>query len=224
MLEVDRIAIEETGPNLFQMMENAGRNLALVAQSMLGDDWAQSPVVVLAGTGGNGGGGLTAGRHLLNHGGVVSAVITDVGRLGEVPAQQLEIFRYAGGTVVAMPPEKAALIIDAIIGYSLLGPPRGSARALIDWANAAPAPVLSLDVPSGVDATTGQASGAAITAAVTMTLALPKPGLCADQAGELILADIGIPGEVYRRLGRPEAAQVFTGRYRVPLRRNLQPA
>ena len=221
MLEVDRIAIEETGPNLYQMMENAGRNLALEAQEMLGEEWPTATIVVLAGTGGNGGGGLTAGRHLRNHGGNVCALVTDVDRLGEVPGRQLEIFRHSGGELLSTLPDEAMLIIDAVIGYSLRGAPRGGALEMIEYANASPAPVLSLDVPSGVDSTTGEAPGAAIAATRTMTLALPKYGLCSAQAGDIVLADIGIPAEVYARLGRAEAGAVFNGRYRVPLRRSL---
>lgn len=223
MLEVDRIAIEETGPNLYQMMENAGRNLALEAQAMLGSEWHTAKIVVLAGTGGNGGGGLTAGRHLRNHGGNVVAVVTDVDRLGDVPSRQLDLFRHAGGQLLDNPPDDVGLIIDAVVGYSLRGAPRGRALELIEWANAATAPVLSLDIPSGIDASTGEAPGAAIVAVRTMTLALPKLGLCSPNAGELVLADIGIPAGVYARLGRPEAGSVFDGRYRVPLRRNLVP-
>ena len=63
MREVDRIAVEETGPNLFMMMENAGRNLALAAIGMLGDDWRDARVLVLAGSGGNGGGLDELGCH-----------------------------------------------------------------------------------------------------------------------------------------------------------------
>jgi NAD(P)H-hydrate epimerase len=221
MLEIDRIAVEETGPSLYQMMENAGRNLAGVARAMLGDDWRTGRIVVLAGTGGNGGGGITAGRHLLNHGARVAAAITDASRLGEVPAQQLEVFRHAGGAVLASLPDSADLIVDALIGYSLRGAPRGRALELIEWANGAAAPVLSLDVPSGIDATTGEALGAAVAATRTMTLALPKLGLRSRNAGVLDLADIGIPREVYLRMGAPTGAEVFDGRYRVPLQRNL---
>ena len=68
MVEVDRVAIEDTGPNLLQMMENAGRNLAEQALSSLGDSWREANIVVLAGSGGNGGGGICGARHLANHG------------------------------------------------------------------------------------------------------------------------------------------------------------
>lgn len=226
MLEVDRIAIEETGPNLFQMMENAGRSLATEALSMLREPNGSSTVLILAGTGGNGGGGITAGRHLLNHR-VGDVIVTVTGRtsLGDVPAQQLELFAHAGGDVVEGPisagSSRPGLVIDAIIGYSLQGAPRGRALEMIDWANAAGAPILALDIASGIDATSGGAPGAAVVATKTMTLALPKHGLCASQCGELVLADIGLPAEVYRRLGRPEGGAIFDGRYRVPLQRNL---
>lgn len=90
MREVDRVAVEEVGPNLYQMMENAGRNLASLCVELLGERWASAPVVVLAGTGGNGGGGICAARHLANHGGAL--VVSDLTRLGGVPANQLTLY------------------------------------------------------------------------------------------------------------------------------------
>lgn len=68
MREIDRIAVEETGPNLFQMMENAGRNLAVLVTELLGANWQGAEILVLAGGGGSGGGGICAARHLANHG------------------------------------------------------------------------------------------------------------------------------------------------------------
>ena len=92
MREVDRVAIEGVGPNLYQMMENAGRNLASLCVEMLGEGWTTAPVVVLAGTGGNGGGGICAARHLASHGGQVTPVVSHVARLAGVPAEQLALF------------------------------------------------------------------------------------------------------------------------------------
>ena len=220
MREIDRIAIDETGPNLFQMMENAGRNLASVAVGMLRAD-RSTTVMILAGTGGNGGGGLTAGRHLANHGFRVVAVVTNEARLGEVPAAQLALLRHAGGRVTVSPPSHADLVIDALIGYSLQGAPTGPVAELIQWVSAMDGPVLSLDVPSGLDASSGATPGVAVHADRTLTLALPKTGLTNTAAGDLVLGDIGIPAEVYRRAGVAEAADVFRGRYLVPLRRNV---
>src|SRR5260370_12709241 len=68
MRELDRIAIEETGPSLLQMMENAGRNVALLAMELMAANRTTARVVVLAGSGGNGGGGICSARHLSNHG------------------------------------------------------------------------------------------------------------------------------------------------------------
>jgi NAD(P)H-hydrate epimerase len=93
------------------------------------------------------------------------------------------------------------LIIDGIIGYSLKGAPRGAANTMIRWANAQAAPVLALDAPSGVDTTSGTVFDPAMRADATLTLALPKKGLSvagvAEQVGELYLADISVPPELY---------------------------
>jgi NAD(P)H-hydrate epimerase len=221
MREVDRVAIEEVGPNLYQMMENAGRNLAIAVLQKLGPDWAETPIAVLCGTGGNGGGGICAARHLANRGADVSVVLTDPGRLSPVPKEQLGIYRGTDGKIIdAADIGRLApsLIVDAIIGYSLRGSPRDVARRMIDWAGARAAPVISLDVPSGIDATSGETFGAHVNASLTLTLALPKTGLAPESSGDLWLADIGIPGEVYRRVGIDVPAGLFGKRFQVPLR------
>jgi NAD(P)H-hydrate epimerase len=93
------------------------------------------------------------------------------------------------------------LIVDGLIGYRLKGAPQGTVADLIRWANAQAAPILALDIPSGVDGTTGTVLDPAIKATATMTLALPKAGLFAPEAqtwvGELYLADIGVPPTLY---------------------------
>jgi NAD(P)H-hydrate epimerase len=90
--------------------------------------------------------------------------------------------------------------VDALIGYSLRGAPRGRAAELIALCNRCAGRVLSLDVPSGLDATTGDVPGVAIQPERTLTLALPKTGLH-SLPGDLYLADIGIPPQVYEQLG-----------------------
>jgi NAD(P)H-hydrate epimerase len=221
MREVDRVAIEEVGPNLHQMMENAGRNLALTVLETLGANWTSTPITVLAGTGGNGGGGICAARHLANRGADVTVAITDPQALTSVPNEQLEVYRGTPGKLAdlaALDTLRPGLIVDAIIGYSLGGAPRGVAGRMIEWIGNQPAPVISLDVPSGIDSTTGEAHGAHVRAAVTLTLALPKTGLDAATVGELWLADIGIPREVYRRVGIDVPTGVFGNRFRVAVR------
>lgn len=221
MSEIDRIAVEETGPHLVQMMENAGRSLAISALRTPRLLEAGGPIVVMAGTGGNGGGGICAARHLANRGLEVRLVVTDDSRLGEIPALQLDIFRSTPGRLIGesdLDRDVPALIVDALVGYSLKGDLRGISRDLAVWANNADAPIISLDVPSGVEATTGEAPAAHIQASQTVTLALPKTGLDGEAVGDLYLADLGIPAEAYRRAGISVPTDVFAGSFMVSVR------
>ncbi len=207
MAEVDRAMIEDYGISLPQMMENAGRNLAHLARDRFFDgDPRGMRTVVLAGTGGNGGGALVAARRLHNWGADVRVLLSaDRAALSSVPSNQLGVLEAMG--VPHGGPEELCdgpvvdLIIEGIIGYSLAGAPRGGAATLIRWANRQNAPILSLDVPSGMDPNTGETYEPAIRAAATMTLALPKTGLATEAArdavGELYLADIGVPPSLY---------------------------
>jgi len=202
MIEVDRVAIEDTGPNLLQMMENAGRNLALQAMASLGDAWRGANIVVLAGNGGNGGGGICAARHLANRGAQVRLCLVSRDRLGEAGGWQRHIYQATPGREVdidslANSDEPVDLVLDALLGYGLECAPRGNALRLIQWANGSGAPILALDIPSGVNATTGATPGEYIRARRTLTLALPKTGLLPELTGDLILADIGIPPGAY---------------------------
>lgn len=207
MVEVDRAMIEDFGVQLIQMMENAGRSLARVARTCFEAE-AMRRVAVLAGTGGNGGGALVCARRLWNWGADVAVFVSaEDDRFTDVPRHQLDIVRRMGIPIAvgAPPRDEVNLVIDGVIGYSLRGDPRGAAAELIRWANMQPAPVLSLDVPSGMDATTGAVRDPAIRAAATLTLALPKKGLrepaVRSLVGGLYLADISVPPELYSRMG-----------------------
>ncbi len=206
MIEVDRLMIEKYGIELIQMMENAGRALALVAkQVFLKNDLKNKKIAVLAGTGGNGGGALVAARRLSSWGGEVQVFLTKK-ELKAAPAHQLKIIRNMEIPVfqanqLAKLKEPFDLIIDGIIGYSLKGNPRENAAMLIAWANKQKAPTLALDTPSGIDLTTGEIYNPVIEADATLTLALPKKGLY-DPAvkklrGDLYLADISVPPQLY---------------------------
>jgi NAD(P)H-hydrate epimerase len=204
MREVDRIAVEEFGLGILQMMENAGRNLAENVMDMLGG--AEGQVTVLAGSGGNGGGGLCCARHLHNRGFTVWVVLSkETTALTGAARNQLDILQ-AAGLRPAAPSEaqdvirRAHIVVDALIGYSLRGAPRGRAAELIELCNQHAARVISLDVPSGLDATTGETPGAAVRPERILTLALPKTGL-EGVPGDLYLADIGIPPQVFQQLG-----------------------
>jgi NAD(P)H-hydrate epimerase len=206
MREVDRIAVDETGMLLEQMMENAGRSLATVARHMLGGSAAGKRVLVLAGPGGNGGGGLVAARHLAAAGGAVSVALDrPTAELAPVPRRQHELARAAGIPVAhAEPPASdAELILDALLGYGQAGPPRDAAADLIEWTGGRR--VLALDVPSGLELATGSLHEPHVWAEATLTLALPKRGLRdaagREAVGQLLLADISVPAAVYARLG-----------------------
>ncbi len=207
MIEVDRAMMEDAQIELIQMMENAGRNLAhLARQRFLGGNPVGKSVVVLAGTGGNGGGALVAARRLHNWGAHVQAFVTQpLERFTPIPAHQFDVLQRMRVPIhpadAVSQADRPDLILDGVIGYSLKGAPYGTAAALIRWANAQGMPILSLDAPSGVDTTTGTVFDPAMRATATMTLALPKEGLRAPgveaQVGELYLADISVPPELY---------------------------
>lgn len=219
MIAVDRVAVEMTGPRLLQMMENAGRNLAELAIQILGRKWRDAEIVILAGSGGNGGGGICAARHLANRNIDISLCMAKPDDLTTAAENQLHIFRSTNGREISgnkLETLYPDLIIDALIGYNLSAVPDSSFAELIHWANVNEATTLSLDVPSGIDATTGDAPGVFIQPQYTMTLALPKTGLRADVTGDLWLADIGIPEGVYKQLDIPYSLP-FGKRYRVAL-------
>lgn len=198
MIEIDRVMIEDFNIGLIQMMENAGRNLA----QLVLDLWAPPTVTVLAGSGGNGGGGLVAARHLANRGVDVKVTLSKpADRFTGVPAHQLDILQRMGVAVVDTP-QPAAVVIDALIGYSLKGAPQGRGAELIAAVGDLGASVVSLDTPSGLDVTTGLVPGVVVTADATITLALPKIGLReAAQVGDLYVADISVPPAAYDTIG-----------------------
>jgi NAD(P)H-hydrate epimerase len=215
MREVDRLMVDDYGIGLVQMMENAGRSLAAQARMVHGGDAANARVVVLVGTGNNGGGGLVAARHLANAGADVQVALTTPQPLpGEVPERQraaLERMGIPGSDGVtgleAIPAllRDADLILDAMIGYSLRGAPREPVATWIRLANAASGRRIALDLPSGLDGDAGAPCDPTLRAAATLTLAWPKAGLLAPAAqvfvGDLYLADISVPEAVYRALG-----------------------
>ena len=99
----------------------------------------------------------------------------------------------------------ADLIIDALVGYGLVGPPKGMAAAIIEMAMASRTPILALDVPTGIDANSGHVNQPAISACTTLIFDLPKTGQlqasARDYQGELYLAELGIPRAVPEQLG-----------------------
>ena len=212
MRRVDRLMVETYGIQLLQMMENAGRNLAELGRRLMGNSVLGKRVIVAAGKGNNGGGGMVAARHLSNWGATVTVLVEAPAALSDVPALQwktlmtLPIERMEGDAALEfLSADVGDLVVDALIGYGLAGNPRGWTAGMIEKINALSVPVVALDVPSGLDATTGEAYTPCIRATATMTLALPKTGLVKPKAkdfvGSLYLADIGVPPTLYREMG-----------------------
>lgn len=210
MHEVGRLLVEEYGIAPLQTMENTGRSLARLVTRLLDGDVSERSIVVLAGRGNNGGGGLAAARHLLNRGAWVQVVC---GAAPEeytgVAAQQLASLQWMGAALAwaeegwELPP--CDLIVDAIFGCGLVGAPHGKAATLIELAKSSPAAIVSLEGPSGVDLESGELYTPHIVAAATLALGLPKQGVMVEPGrsacGAMFVGEIGVPPELYARLG-----------------------
>lgn len=215
MAELDRAAGEEGVPTS-ELMERAGRAVAEQARDMLGGLCAGRRVVVAAAKGNNGGDGLVAARYLASWGARVEVFL--LARPEELsPDAALNYRRYLeqGGRVTAGEPalldemlREADLAVDAIFGFGFRGRADGPFAEAIEALNRCGVPVLSVDLPSGVDASTGAVEGPAVEADRTVTLAWPKVGLylypAAEKVGELVVADIGIPVHLLEALVRSE--------------------
>jgi hydroxyethylthiazole kinase-like uncharacterized protein yjeF len=209
MAEADRTAIEEFGIDVVAMMENAGLQVGILTRKMLGGSVAGRRACVVAGKGNNGGDGLVAARHLHNWGARVKVVLgAEKGDLRDVPAKQLmilekldvEIDGPSGGF------DGAELLIDAQLGYGSRGNPREPMAGLIRKVNSSGIPVLAVDIPSGLDATTGEPNEPCVVANATVTFGLLKTGFLNQGStrfvGELYLADISLPEQIYRKYGQ----------------------
>ncbi|GBG15768.1 ADP-dependent (S)-NAD(P)H-hydrate dehydratase [Novimethylophilus kurashikiensis] len=177
-------------------MEKAGLAAADLARKLIGTGKC---VLVLAGPGNNGGDGLVAARWLKERGFSVAVVFS--GSATNLPPDAKaahDQWAAAGGTTLTeLPQGDFDLVIDALFGIGLARAPEGIYPKLIEYINAQPAPVLALDIPTGLDADTGRVNGLAVEADHTLTFIGLKPGLFTlegpDHAGEVHLADLGVP-------------------------------
>jgi hydroxyethylthiazole kinase-like uncharacterized protein yjeF len=202
MAEADRLTIEGGVPGI-ELMEAAG---AAVADAALAHVPAGGTILVAAGTGNNGGDGFVAARRLAEAGRTVRvALLGDRNQLKGDAAVAAE--RYPGRVERLVPDTlgTAALIIDALFGAGLARNLEGEAAACVEAVNARGAPVLAIDLPSGIDGATGQARGAAIRAAETVTFFRLKPGHLLMpgrlHCGAVRLVQIGIPHTVLTWIG-----------------------
>lgn len=204
-----------------QLMEHAGVAVAAAARALAldTDRWEHGPVVILVGPGNNGGDGLVAARHLAEIGArVVIALVASGARPTTADAARNwdRVVRDGRITIVHTPVardvamlgngiEKAAVIVDALLGTGVRGPLREPIRAaveLINRARAAMVPVLAVDAPTAIDLTSGDPSDPAVRADLTITFHRPKTGLATRNgktlAGRVLVAPIGIPDEADR--------------------------
>jgi ADP-dependent NAD(P)H-hydrate dehydratase / NAD(P)H-hydrate epimerase len=205
MREIDRWAIERRDVPSLELMERAGEGVAAAVERLRPD----GDVAVLCGKGNNGGDGLVAARLLRERGRRVSVIsiageqelrgdaLESLRRLqGEPPLALLDGADAERGRAHAAL-QRAEVIVDALLGTGFAGAPRGAVAEAIELLGRLSAPVVSVDVPSGVDASTGVIEGAAVRATLTVTFHAAKPGLRVRPgkacAGEVEVADIGIP-------------------------------
>lgn len=206
MRRIDEAAIEEYSVDVLSLMENAGAATAEMARRMLGGGLAGKRVACIVGKGNNGGDGLVAARHLHNWGAKVSVVLSGVrADLGELPARQLQAVEKMGLSVVEGGGDLGSfdLLVDALLGYNAKGDPREPMAGLIRRANGSGIQILGLDIPSGLDPTSGLPNNPCIEAKATLTLGFPKTGFLNPASrryvGELYLGDVSIPRELYRK-------------------------
>lgn len=200
MIELDRRAIEK-GISSIELMENAGRSVSRVAIEVLGGASGKK-VAIFCGTGNNGGDGFVAGRYLAEQGVRVEVYIVGKRpRIKNDPRINLDRLEKMGVGIseIASPIDiHADLIIDAIFGIGLKGEVKEPVRSMIRSLNKKALPILSIDVPSGLNADTGEVLGEAIKAKKTVTMQFPKKGFYINKGpeyvGEVITVDIGIPG------------------------------
>jgi NAD(P)H-hydrate epimerase len=215
-----------TGVAITQLMEVAGFQVARCAWRLLGNRAGE--VHVVAGRGHNGGDGLVAARHLAAWGcAVTAAVLGTRDDVDDLMHAQVTAALGAGVSVrVSDRPDDVLdridgvrLVIDGLLGTGLRQPPRPAHATVINGLRGS---ILSIDVPSGLDATTGTAPGATVHATTTCTLAAVKSGVWVPGArpytGDVDVADIGMPRTAWEVCGLVAPSSVRAGRLlRVPL-------
>lgn len=218
MRELDRRATAEYGVPSLLLMESAGAAVAEEAERRFAPLRGKR-IVVCCGKGNNGGDGFVAARHLHNRGAAVRVLLC--AKRAEVagdPRVTLQILEKSGLPIVPVESAEDAaaareamagsdLVLDALLGTGLSGPATGVAASLIAAINEAGRPVLALDLPSGLPSDDGLLRGPCVRATCTVTFALPKRSLllypAAAAAGEVVVADIGMPAPLLREPAIP---------------------
>ncbi len=216
MQQIDRFTIADFGLPGRVLMENAGRGATRWFLEQFPEALTRR-IGIVAGRGNNGGDGLVMARYLHQQGArVMVLLLAEKERLAGDAAANLELVEKLRIPVVCITDEAAwrgqqsllahqQLWIDAILGTGLKAAVRDFYRMVIDFLNASPQPVFAVDIPSGLDADTGQPHGLCVRAAATATFGLAKPGQFlypgADYTGALKVIDIGIPPFIVKNAG-----------------------
>jgi NAD(P)H-hydrate epimerase len=188
MTTVDELTVNEFNIDFLQMMEHAGWNLAKLVMSYVKSD---STILVLAGKGNNGGGGLCAARHLHNMGHDVRVLLSQEGGNGDTVKHHLKTLDAMNVSVEVWEGEFPStgsndVIVDALLGYSIKGDPREPVAGIILGADESGRLIVSLDIPSGLNPDSGEPGDPCIRASSTLTLALPKKGLLSESSREFV--------------------------------------
>src|SRR5881409_2736602 len=226
MRDADRRTIEEIGIPSLVLMENAGRQ-AVAAMEAVYSDLLDRQIAVLCGRGNNGGDGFVVARTLVQRGADVSVFL--MGRVSDVRGDartNLEILGRLGITVIEIADSQAwelhfsevsdcTLIVDAIFGTGLKSPVSGLIESVIADVNASGIPVVAIDLPSGLSADSVDPIGPSIEAGLTVTLAAPKLPLVLPpgetRAGDIVIANIGIPSDIFESLEGPRVELLTRG-------------
>ncbi|MCL0049687.1 NAD(P)H-hydrate dehydratase [Peptococcaceae bacterium] len=209
MRKIDRITIDEYGIPGVVLMENAGRKVAEIVCTELGGCVCGKVIAVFVGKGNNGGDGLVAARHLLNRGADVRIFLLanpdeikgdaaiNFAIFKKMSKNIYHVYQQNGVNIVKVSLLNTDLIIDAIYGTGFRGKVNEKVSRIIQLINDSNVPVVSVDIPSGLEADTGRLSNICVKADTTVTFGLPKLGLVIekglDVVGKLKVVDISIP-------------------------------
>ncbi len=231
MRQLDQLTIEEIGVPSVVLMENAGRTTYQILRREFPD--LDGPVVVLAGRGNNGGDGFVVARYLANAGyEVLVLLLAEKSQVSGDAKINLDILEQLAVPVREITTEEAlleqiplledaSLLVDALLGTGLSSEVKGLYRAAITLINDTPAPILAIDIPSGLSADTGQPQGIAVLADVTVTYGWPKIGQILapgrEMVGRLWQVDISIP-PTQANISQVELADAANLRHLLPYR------
>ena len=215
MRACDQAAIEQYGIPGIVLMENAARGAVDLAETLFGS-CAEKLIVIVCGNGNNGGDGFAMARHFMNRGATVEVLTLgadtgirgdaktnlDILRKLEKESRRLHVALLAGSQQLsAILLRRPHMVVDAIFGTGLASPIKGDLAEFVEVLNSSSIPVLAVDIPSGINAETGEVMGCAIHAKHTATMGSLKRGLLLRQgrehAGTVHVVDIGMPNYGY---------------------------